>query len=193
MAGAGGDGGGAGGTGARTGYPYHRSHFYGGGGGEGGAAEGGVEGDGSYRGPVVLNATHNAVDATGSGRTRELTFIYTVEPGHGTAALKYTSGAGALAGTITSLHTTAAANLALPRMTGGAGLPVYLDPIRPLRNRAYSSFVVAVDTERPRVVAVRYFGETCCGVYGVGDSVGVLVQFSHPVAVTVELNATAGT
>ena len=71
---------------------------------------------------------------------------------------------GALTGNITSLHTNAAANLDLPHIDAGSGIPLYIDTINALRNSVHASFVVAVDTERPRVVSVRYFGETCCGV-----------------------------
>ena len=141
-------------------FVYHRSHFYGGGRGDSdsdsgsgsgsGSVGSGVEADGSNRGAYMVNVTNDGVDATQQGRTRELTFTYTVAAGHGTSALKYTSGEGALSGNITSIHTDAAANLALPAIVKGGGLPVYLDPINTLHNSVYASFVVKVDTEQPR-------------------------------------------
>ena len=106
-------------------FVYHRSQFY-----ATQQGDGGVEVDGTFRGAFEVNATNADVDLHADGRTRELSFTYTVEKGHGTSALKYV--AGSLFGNITSIGTDAAASLALPPVSPGQGLPVHLDPVNQL-------------------------------------------------------------
>ena len=110
----------------------------------------------------------SAAYANGSGTT-SLTFVYTVRPGDAAADLDY-SGTAALVlngGSISSPHGTAA-DLELPDPAAEPGL--LAGPGK-----------IAVATV-PRVLGVS--SDAAAGVYGEGRTIGILVGFSEPVAVS---------
>ena len=108
-----------------------------------------------------VTATDKDLDETGT----ELTFRYTVLPGHSSPALNYTS-AHALTGNLTAAHfSDQSAVLELPVIDHS--LPTY--------------DLVVIDTKKPVVTSVNVSEPTCSGVYGAGEEVFVTVYFDHPV------------
>jgi len=108
-----------------------------------------------------VTATNEDLDETST----ELTFRYTVLPGHSSPALNYTSS-HALTGNLTAKHfSDQSAVLELPVIDHS--LPSY--------------DLVVVDTLEPVVDSVNVSEPTCSGVYGAGEEVFVTVSFNHPV------------